>query len=181
VGAVFAASVFAGGLPSFTLRDTRDALHSPAEWRDKKAVVLFFTMTDCPLSNGFVPEMNRIRAAYESRGIAFFAVQADTTVSDAEVQKHAQEYAFTFPVLLDPRQVLAKMTGATTVPEAAVLSPAGKLLYLGRIDNRSEDFEIRRPEPTEFDLRDALDATLAGRPPAHPRTRAFGCAITRLP
>jgi len=27
-------------------------------------------------------------------------------------------------------------------------------------------------------LRDALDAILAGRPVAHPHTRALGCAIT---
>jgi peroxiredoxin len=164
----------------FVLRDTNNILHSNAEWRDKKAVVLFFTTTDCPLSNGMVPEMNRIRSDYQSRGVAFYAVHADTTIADAEVEKHAREFHFTFPVLLDSKQLLVKWTGATTIPEAAVLSATGRLLYLGRIDNRVEDFEQRRPEPTEFDLRDAIDRTLAGKPPAHARTKAFGCAINRL-
>jgi hypothetical protein len=80
-------------------------------------------------------------------------------------------------VLFDPRQILAKMTGATTIPSAAVLTPDGTLLYLGRIDNRVEDFNIRRSEPTKFDLREALDAVLAGKPVLHSRTKAFGCAI----
>jgi hypothetical protein len=90
---------------------------------------------------------------------------------------HAKEYRFSFPVLFDPKHILAKMTGATTIPEAAVLSSDGNLLYLGRIDNRVEDFDKRRPEPTQFDLREALDAMLAGKPVPHPRTKAFGCAI----
>jgi hypothetical protein len=74
---------------------------------------------------------------------------------------------------------LATFTGATTVPEAAVLSPRGDLLYLGRIDNRLEDFGQQRVRITEFDLRDALDAILNGKPVRNPRTHALGCSIVR--
>jgi peroxiredoxin len=130
--------------PEFALRDTSNIVHSPAEWNGKKAVVVFFTTTDCPLSNNEVPEMNRTQRDYESRGVAFYAVQADTTIAEADVLQHALEYQFSFPVLFDPHQILAKMIGAATIPEAAVLSSDGTLLYLGRIDNRVEDFNIRR-------------------------------------
>jgi peroxiredoxin len=170
-------SAWARSPVAFALRDTHGAIHHLDEWQGKKAVVIFFTTIDCPLSNGDVPEMNRIRHDYQSRGVAFYAVEAETTVTDAEVQEHAAEYGFTFPVLLDPKQVLVKMTGATIIPQAAVLTGSGKLLYLGRIDNRVEDFDKRRPAATEFDLRDALDATLAGKPVARARTKAFGCSI----
>jgi hypothetical protein len=61
----------------------------------------------------------------------------------------------------------------------AVLSPRGDLLYLGRIDNRQEDFGKQRPQATVFDLRDALDAVLSGKPVPHPRTKALGCSIVR--
>jgi peroxiredoxin len=169
-----------GGGPQFVLRDTRDVIHRPDEWRDKKAVVLFFTTTDCPVSNGYVPEMNRIRADYESRGVGFYAVQGDTTIPDDQVEKFAKEFGMTFPLLLDPRQVLVKLTGATTMPEAAVISVSGTLLYRGRIDNRVEDFANRRAQASKFDLRDALDAVLAGKPVANSRTKVFGCAINRV-
>jgi peroxiredoxin len=180
-GALLCAAAFAvGRRPEFALRDTANLIHSPEEWNGKKAVVVFFTTTDCPLSNNEVPEMNRTRRDYEARGVAFYAVQADTSIADIDVLQHTKDYQFTFPVLFDPRQILAKMTGATTIPEAAVLSRDGSILYLGRIDNRVEDFNIRRSEPTKFDLREALDAVLAGKPVAHPRTKAFGCAINRV-
>ncbi len=179
-GVIICAAALAAQRPQFALRDTRNAIHSPEEWNGKKAVVVFFTTTDCPLSNNEVPEMNRTRRDYESRGVAFYAVQADTTIAGADVVQHAKDYQFSFPVLFDQYQVLVRMTGATTIPSAAVLTPDGTLLYLGRIDNLVEDFNIRRQVPTKFDLREALDAVLAGKPVPHARTSAFGCAITPL-
>jgi peroxiredoxin len=163
--------------PQFALRDTAGVVHHEDEWSKSRAVVIFFTTTDCPLSNSYVPEMNRIRADYANRGIAFYGVQTDTTIADAEVRKHVNEFGFSFPVLLDRKQVLVRLTGATATPEAAVLSSVGQLLYLGRIDNRVVDFDKRRPAATESDLRNALDAVLAGKPVARPKTDVVGCGI----
>ena len=169
----------ANRVPQFSLTDTAGQTHTPAEWSGKHAVVLFFLTTDCPLCNTYVPEMNRIAQAYASRGVAFYGIQGDATIADADVRQHVKDYAYTFPYLFDSDESLAAFTGATSTPEAAVLSPAGELLYLGRIDNRLEDFGKQRVQVTEFDLRDALDAVLGGKPVPHSRTKALGCAITR--
>ena len=161
----------------FELRDTNGFLHTADEWRAKKAVVLFFTMTDCPLANGYVPEMNRLRATYEPRGVAFYAVQVDNTVSDAAVKKYAQEFGYSFPMLNDSHLALARPTGAKVTPEVAVLSSSGEVLYLGRVDNKVEDLTHPRYAATEPELRNALDAVLAGKAPKEARTRAVGCSI----
>jgi peroxiredoxin len=163
----------------FAFTDTDGHQHTRAEWAGKRAIVLFFLTTDCPLSNNYVPELNRLNGIYAPRGIAFYAVQGDATIPDDDVRKHARDFAYTFPYLFDSKETLAAETGATTTPQAAVLSPAGQLLYLGRIDNRLEDFGKQRVQITEFDLRDALDAVLAGKTVPHPRTKAIGCAVTR--
>jgi len=161
----------------FDLADTTGSRHIADEWRGKKAVVLFFTMTDCPLANGYVPEMNRLRATYGPQGVAFYAVQVDNSASDAAVRKYAQEFAYTFPMLNDPRLTLARLTGAKVTPEVAVLSSSGEVLYLGRIDNKVEDLTHPRYAATEPELRNALDAVLAGRAPKEAKTRAVGCSI----
>jgi peroxiredoxin len=170
-------ALFAAAPVRFELRDTNGSPHTAEEWRTKKAVVLFFTMTDCPLANGYVPEVNRIRAAYDPRGVAFYAVQVDNTVSDADVKKYAQDFGYTFPMLNDPRLTLARLTGAKVTPEVAVLSPSGEVLYLGRIDNKVEDLTHPRYAATEPELRKALDAVLAGKAPKEARARAVGCSI----
>lgn len=176
--------VLAGGafaaMPHFQLRDAQGGTHTSAEWAGQKAILLFFVTTDCPVANSYVPEMNRIHDAYASRGVEVYAVQAETTVPDADVARYARDYRYGFPLLLDPRQVLVQLSGATVTPQAAVLSPDGTVLYLGRIDNRVEDFGKQRPQATVPDLRNALDAVLAGKPVALPRTKSIGCAINRV-
>jgi peroxiredoxin len=163
--------------PQFALRDTEGTVHRQGDWSKATAIVIFFTTTDCPLSNGYVPEMNRVRKDYSGRAVEFYAVQTDTTIAEAEVRRHAREFAFSFPVLLDPQQFLVRLTGATATPEVAVLSRSGKVLYLGRIDNRVEDFDKRRSVVTESDLREALDAVLAGKSLPHATTPVVGCGI----
>ncbi len=164
--------------PHFQVPDTSGREHSVAEWAGARAIVLFFVATDCPVANSYVPEMNRIRDAYAPRGVLVWAVQADATVSAAASAKYAREFHYGFPVLVDSGHALVKIAGATVTPQAAVLSPGGAVLYLGRIDNRVEDFDQRRLAATEHDLRDALEAVLAGKPVPHPRTKSIGCAIS---
>lgn len=168
------------GVPQLHLRDTKGAIHTNAEWNSAKAVLLFFVTTDCPVGNSYVPEMNRIRDAYAARGVVVWAVQTDTTMAEPAVAKYAAEYRYGFPLLLDPRQELVTLAGAGITPQAAVLAPDGRVLYLGRIDNRVEDFGKTRPQATHADLREALDEVLAGRPVSHPRTHSIGCAINRV-
>ena len=39
----------------FALRDAEGVEHTPKEWGQARAVVLFFVTTDCPLANGYAP------------------------------------------------------------------------------------------------------------------------------
>src|ERR1700750_783767 len=102
------ALLFFSTAPSFQLRDTQGAIHTPAEWARSKAAVLFFVTVDCPVGNSYLPEMKQIREAYAPSGVSVWAVQSDPTVADAVVTKYATEWRYTFPVLLDPRQVLVE-------------------------------------------------------------------------
>lgn len=177
LGALMAAGAWGAALPKFRLADSAGGTHTNAEFSSARAVVLFFIATDCPISNGYVPEMNRVAQTYSAKGVRIYAVMADTTTPLAEIRKYAKEYGFTFPVLLDPEQTLVKFTGASITPQAAVLQPSAAVAYLGRIDNRVEGFGEQRPRATENDLRNALDEVLAGKPVAKPSTKAVGCSI----
>jgi Peroxiredoxin len=179
LGKILIALFLSGSLPQFQLRDTTGANHSVSEWASHKAVVIFFVTTDCPIGNSYVPEMNRLREAYASRGVAFYAVQADPSVRDADVAKYAKDYRYSFPMLLDSEQILVRHVNATITPQAAILSPEGKLLYLGPIDNRVVDFGKSRPRATESFLREDLDALLAGKPVPVATQHSVGCSIPR--
>jgi peroxiredoxin len=161
----------------FSLLDPKGGRHTPQEWRERKAVVLVFLGTECPVSNGYAPLMSRLARGCQAKGVAFYGVHPDPDVTAEVAAKHAAEYQLTFTLLLDPRQVLASQTGVTRVPEAVVLSPAGQVLYRGRIDDRYSQNGQRRDEPRTRDLEAAVEAVLAGRKPDPATTEVFGCPL----
>ncbi len=144
---------------------------------DCKAVVLIFLGHDCPISNGYAPEIVRLCKEYTPKKVAFCVVYADADIGEDAARKHAKDYGYTCPAILDPKMRLALKVGATVKPEAAVLSPKSELLYLGRIDDLHADFGKKRSQPTTRDLRAALDSVLAGKPVPVARTKAIGCYI----
>lgn len=143
-----------------------------------RATVLYFVMTDCPISNRFAPEINRICSNYESKGVDCFLVYVDPGVTNQTIRKHAEEYGHDCcaPVN-DAQQVLVEKAGATITPEAAVFSPAGEILYRGRINDLYAALGQPRRQARVHDLTSALDQVLAGKAVANPRTKAIGCYI----
>lgn len=141
-----------------------------------KAVVFLFTATDCPISNRYAPEIQRLYRAYAERGVRFFLIYPNPADTPALIREHAQSFGYPAEALRDPKQALAKAAKVTIAPEAAVFV-RGRLVYHGRIDDRFVDFGLDRPVPTVRDLDEALAAVLAGRPVPHPETQAVGCYI----
>lgn len=175
VGFGGAAALAAADL-SFTDLDGR--LYQPLRNTNQPATVLLFVMHDCPAANGYWPEFNRIAARFTNA--AFFIVHADPDLTSAGAHTHAQDYSIAVPVLLDPKQKLAKAVGATISPEAVVVSPKGKRLYRGRIDDRVAALGKKRPQPTTRELRDALEAIEQAKPVRVKETKAIGCYLPEL-
>jgi len=159
------------------LLDIERRVHTPAEWSNKKAIVLFFLGTECPVSNGYAPEFCRLAKAFANQGVLFYGVHPDPDVTIDAANKHSTEYRLDFPILLDPAQTLTQQAGVCVVPEAVVLSPTGQVRYRGRIDDRYAPDGKRRDVPRVRDLEVAMTAILAGKAPTVVETTAFGCPL----
>lgn len=157
--------------------DLNGQVRQPLATTGHKATVFIFTWQTCPVANAYAPEIERIYQNYKERGVALFVIQVDPELKPDQARQHAKEYGYTMPLLHDPKGVLAKHTGATMTPEAVVLLPDGKRIYNGRIDNRQAALGKRRPKATVFDLRDTLDAVLAGKELKPRTTEVIGCYI----
>ena len=152
------------------------SLHQPKA----KAVVVFFLWADCPASNGYAPELTRLADEFGKDGVAFVGVHSDPDLTAEQAARHAKDHGLAFPIVLDPTQKLARAVAAVRVPTAAVLSPDGKLLYLGRIDDRYLSLGKKRAEPTRRDVREAVAEVLAGKPVSVPRTDVIGCLLPKI-
>lgn len=149
---------------------------NPLDVAGKKAVVLFFISPYCPTSNTFAPHMKEISEKF-GEDFVFFSIHSDPGVSDQDRATHAKMMEITHGVLKDGEQVLSKQLGATITPEAFVISPEGKTLYQGRINDLYLGPTKKQKEPTTHDLRDALAAIQKGEPVAVPKTEAVGCSL----
>lgn len=173
-GLIMSLSVVLSGI---SVKDVTGASRHPFDLRDQKAVVLVFVGTECPISNSYSPEINRIVSDYSKRGFDFYVVYSDPQVKRADAKKHAADFKYQCPALLDQQQVLKKWTGAIATPQAVVMNGRGDTLYSGRIDNWYEDFGKMRYAASVHDLRNALDAIASGKKVATPVTKVVGCPI----
>lgn len=147
----------------------------PLDPADKAASVLVFYWQDCPVSNSYAPELNRIFASRTN--FAFYIVQVDPELTATAAKEHARQYSLHAPVLLDPQHRLVKLAHATVTPEAVVFGKNGRCLYRGRIDDAYAALGKKRAAATQHDLLDALDAIAAGKAVKSPETRSIGCLI----
>ena len=140
--------------------------------------VLVFTTTDCPISNRYAPEIQRISEKYAGnfKFVFVYPVPGD---SDAAILAHRKKFGGG-EWRRDPKQEMVKFTGATVTPEVAIVTADGKIVYRGRIDDRYLTFGKDRPEPTVRDLERSLEAIVAGKPVPVAQTPAIGCFIADL-
>jgi len=152
-----------------------DALQAPA---GTKAIVFLFTSTDCPISNRYAPEVQRLVREFSGKGVVFRLVYPNPADRASAIREHMAAFSYegALEALRDPAHALVKFTKATITPEA-VVAVGGRVVYRGRIDDRYVDLGVERPSPTERDLADALAAVFAGKPVPHPTTQAVGCFI----
>ncbi|MDQ1729550.1 MAG: hypothetical protein QOD33_1675 [Pyrinomonadaceae bacterium] len=158
----------------FTLPDVDGKDHSLNSLKGKHGTVLIFIAVQCPVSNAYNERMEKIAQDYQARGVNVVGINANATESAAEVKAHAAARHLTFPILKDNGNKLADSLGATRTPEAYFIDAGNKLIYHGRVDNSRDTAQVNSSE-----LRDALEANLAGKPVAKTTASAFGCSIKR--
>lgn len=139
-----------------------------------RGTVALLVFKDCPIARRFAPEIRRIHRDYSSRGLIFFTVFVES-ISVADAKQHLKEFQLEMPGIID-KTVVVKLAEAKAVPTAAVFSPSGELVYSGRIDDRFPSLGVLRA-PRTFDLRQALDQFLSGKPVTKSRTSVVGCVL----
>ena len=144
------------------------------------ATVLVFTTTDCPISNRYAPDIQRLAARFEKQGIGFTLVYPVGTDTPAVIRDHLKQYGYAMPAVRDTAQELVRHTRVQVTPEVAVIGAGGRVLYKGRIDDRYIELGKDRPQPTERTLARALEANVQGKPVAVRETRAVGCFLGDL-
>ena len=158
----------------FTLPDADGHEHTLASLKGSKGTVILFIATKCPVSNAYNERMQKLAEDYASRGVNVVGVNSNVAELAPEVKQHAAEKGLKFTILKDAGNKIADRFDAQVTPEAYLLDASGKLVYHGRVDNSRNGDSI-----TATELRDAIEAVLAGKAVEKTEAKAFGCSIKR--
>jgi len=172
--------------PDFSLPGVDGRTYTLADFKDAKILVVLFTSNHCPTAQAYEERVKKIVDDYKPKGVAVVGIQPNsakglrldelgyTELGDSfeDMKVRAKEKGFNFPYLDDgATQTTAKAYGCKATPHVFVFDESRKLSYAGRID------DSERPEYVKVqDLRNALDAMVAGREVEVKTTPAFGCS-----
>jgi len=166
--------------PDFHLPDVVSGTTlSRDDFADKKALVVVFICRHCPYVQNVKKQLAQLARDYADKGVGIVAISSNdaATVPEdapARLKEMAQEEGFTFPYLYDEDQKVAKAYTAVCTPDPFLFDQNRRLVYRGQLD----DSRPGNGKPaTGKDLRDAIDAVLAGTPVSQDQKPSVGCSI----
>jgi thiol-disulfide isomerase/thioredoxin len=174
--------LLAGTLPAQTpaawsFQTPEGAVLKPGLPARGEAHVYVFLSPECPLCENYSLTLNQLRKQFPERQVRFFGVFSGTYYSSETIAAYLSTYKPAVEPLLDPGYVIKSHFQAKVTPEVFVVDGTGGTVYSGKIDNWAIALGKKRQVVTEFYLRDALRAHLAGQAPAVRRTEPVGCFI----
>lgn len=152
--------------PDFALPDTVSGRAISRKDFDGKPLLVMFLCNHCPFVKHVRAELARIGRDFRA-GVGITAISSNDAAKypdddPAKMAAEAKEAGYTFPYLYDESQAVAKAYKAACTPDFFLFDKSHRLVYRGQLD----DSRPKNGLPvTGADLRAALEATLAGRPP----------------
>ena len=162
------------------LKDVDGKVWALADLRAKKAVVVVFLGTECPINNAYMPWLKELHKTFSEQDVLLVGINSNKQDTAARIAAHTKEYGLTFPVLADTVHAIADHFGARRTPEAFVLDGELKIRYQGRIDDQF-GVGFQRSKAGREDLVLAVADVVAGRKVAQATTPVAGCIISRGP
>lgn len=167
-------------LPDFTLTDAVTGRPvSPAEFADRNALLVMFICNHCPYVKHVLAEITSVAGDYLTKNVGIVAISSndvDAYPADApgEMRKLARSQGWAFPYVFDEAQEIARVFQAACTPDFYVFDRSRKLVYRGQLDDSRPSNDV---PVTGRDLRDALDAVLAGAEVSADQKPSIGCNI----
>jgi peroxiredoxin len=166
--------------PAFALLDTISGRSlSLEQLKSGRATVVMFICNHCPYVKHVLTGLVAVAQDYQPRGVAFIAISSNDVLSHPDdgpdqMKRVGQAAGFPFPYLYDESQQVARAYQAACTPDFYVFDSALKLAYRGQFD----DSRPGNGKPVSGrDLRQALDALLAGAQVPGKQVPSVGCNI----
>lgn len=165
-------------VPNFALKNATGETQSLADFSEKRAVVLIFVSTECPIANEYLPIVQELAKKFADRSVQFLTIYSSPSDTAKSIAAHQKQFKLTLPALYDQEQQVLQSVGAERTAEVFMLDGRSVIRYHGRIDDRY-GYDYHRETAKRNDLEIALNELLDHKEISVPTTSAQGCAISR--
>lgn len=140
----------------------------------QKPIFLHFFSPFCPCSKFNIAHIDYLVERYGNE-VDFYAIIFNDSEYEMEFIDFSKKYDIPIPTILDKNNTIASSCGIYATPQAAIITPKGKLFYKGNYNisrycnNRDTNFAEQ-----------ALGALLEGKNPpdfGELATKAYGCEL----
>lgn len=164
--------------PNFRLKATDHKIYSSEDFKDKNILIVMFTCNHCPYVQAYEERLINLQNDYKDKGVQFIAINSNDEKAYPEdsfekMTSRAKTKGYNFPYLRDNTQETAKIFGATFTPEIFLFDKNRTMQYHGRIDDNWQEPN----KVTKHNLKDAIEAILAGKEVNRADTQAIGCSV----
>lgn len=173
--------------PPFELQGTDGETYSLDDFVDHEAVLIVFTCNHCPYAQAKHPTLNRIAADYDDVAVVGINPNDAESYPDDSMERMREEVAdgtVAYDAYLrDEFQEVAEAYGAVCTPDPYLFARDGggfELVYHGRLDDALNPDDEPSGEPG-FEIREAIEAVLAGEPVDLESNPSRGCTIKWQP
>ena len=165
--------------PDFRLPDTSGKIVSLADFQDAPALLVVFMCNHCPYVKHVRHELAELAVEYQARRVAVVGINSNDAAnypddSPTKMVEEVKNIGYCFPYLYDGAQAVAKAYRAACTPDLYLFDRLRRLVYRGQFDDSRPGNGI---PVTGNDLREALDAVLAGKPVSPNQKPSIGCNI----
>jgi peroxiredoxin len=169
--------------PNFDLLDTVSGSQKTLADFGGSALVVIFLCNHCPYVKHVQTGLAAFGNDYAGKDVSIVGIGSNDAVTyPDDGPEHlgavAREFGYSFPVLFDETQEVAKAYTAACTPDFFVFGPDRTLAYRGRFDESRPNTDV---PVTGRDLRAAVDAVLAETPVDDEQYPSMGCSIKWKP
>jgi len=156
------ADAFLKSVKDFNLQDHKGVMHALSEYEDRDFIVMYIHGSGCPIARLSVPSFLQIQQEYADRNIEFLMLNSFIQDDIARINREADEFNITFPILKDADQSIARSMGVERTAEVFIIDPRTREIHFRGPINDQLGYETQRLEIRHHYLKDALDTVMAG-------------------
>ncbi len=146
-----------------------------------KGIAVIFTSNNCPYAKLYEDRIMDLHSKYAAAGVKVVLINSNNPIlsptdNGSQMKNKALSKNYPFPYLVDDKQRISKLLGASKNPEAFLLKPSGskyQVVYKGSIDDNPQNVN----DVHDSYLQEAVEMLIRDKPIPQINNRPVGCMI----